>query len=78
MISTIFMAGGLRVAGTIISSMKGLNELAIPPEYLQMHKGEYDENIFESFKESHEYIKDAFIVKMLDIRNTNIDRKSVV
>ena len=38
MISTIFMAGGLRVAGTIISSMKGLNELAIPPEYLQMHK----------------------------------------
>lgn len=72
MISTIFMAGGLRVAGTIISSMKGLNELAIPPEYLQMHKGEYDENVFESFKESHEYIKDAFIVKMLDIRNTNI------
>lgn len=72
MISTIFMAGGLRVAGTIISSMKGLNELAIPPEYLQMHKGEYDENVFESFKESHEYIKDSFIVKMLDIRNTNI------
>jgi len=34
-ISTLFMAGGLRVTGTIISSMKGLNELAIPPQYLQ-------------------------------------------
>ena len=71
-ISTIFMAGGLRVTGTIISSMKGLNELAIPPQYLQMHKGDYDENLFESFEESHEYIKDSLIVKMLDIRNANI------
>jgi len=72
MISTIFMAGGLRVTGTIISSMKGLNKLAIPPEYLQMHKGDYDEKVFEGFKESHEYIKDYLIVNMLDIRNANI------
>ena len=72
MISTLFMAGGLRVTATIISSMKGLNELAIPPQYLQMHKGAYDENVFESFSESHEYIKDSLIVKMLNIRNTHI------
>ena len=71
-ISTIFMAGGLRVTGTIISSMKGLNELAIPPQYLQMHKGSYDENIFKNFEESHEYIKNSLIVEMLDIRNANI------
>ena len=42
MISTLFMAGGLRVTSTMISSMKGLNEVAIPPDYLQMHKGDYD------------------------------------
>ncbi|HHX63166.1 MAG TPA: ABC transporter permease, partial [Epulopiscium sp.] len=72
MISTIFMAGGLRVTGTIISSMKGLNKQAIPPEYLQMHKGLYDEDEFERFKENHDYIKNALIVKMLAIRNANI------
>jgi len=37
------MAGGLRVTGTMISSMKGLDEIAMPPDYLQMHKVEYDE-----------------------------------
>ena len=76
MISTLFMAGGLRVTGTMISSMKGLNERAIPPQYLQMHKGDYDENMFKNFAESHEYIKDSLIVKMLNIRNTNILYKS--
>lgn len=71
-ISAMFMAGGLRITGTILSSMKGLNKLAIPPEYLQMHKGAYDEGIFESFEKSHDYIKDSLIVEMLDIRNQNI------
>jgi len=36
-ISALFMAGGLRIAGTMISSMTGLNELAVKTEYLQMH-----------------------------------------
>jgi putative ABC transport system permease protein len=72
MISTIFMSGGLRVTGTIISSMKGLNERAIPPQYLQMHKGDYDENMFESFEENHKYIENTLIVKMLNLRNANI------
>ena len=71
-ISALFMAGGLRVAGTMISSLNGLKELAVPPEYLQMHKGTYDEEAFESFVETHDYIKDSLIVKMLDIRNANI------
>jgi len=53
-LSAIFMAGGLRVAGTMISSWNGLNELAVPPEYLQMHKGTYDEDAFETFVETHD------------------------
>ena len=71
-LSALLMAGGLRVSGTMISSLNGLNELAIPPEYLQMHKGTYDEEAFRDFVETHDYIKDALIVKMLNINNANI------
>ncbi|MDD4239139.1 MAG: ABC transporter permease, partial [Desulfotomaculaceae bacterium] len=71
-ISALFMAGGLRVAGTMISSLNGLNELAVPTEYLQMHKGTYDEDAFEHFVETHDYIKASLIVDMLNIRNANI------
>ncbi len=71
-LSALMMAGGLRVAGTMISSLNGLNELAMPPDYLQMHKGTYDEEAFEDFVESHEYIKASLVVEMLDIRNANI------
>jgi putative ABC transport system permease protein len=71
-ISALFMAGGLRVAGTMISSLNGLNGLAVPPEYIQMHKGTYDEIEFEKFVENHDYIEDSLIVKMLDINNVNI------
>ncbi|SNS91135.1 putative ABC transport system permease protein [Anaerovirgula multivorans] len=71
-LSALLMAGGLRVTGTMISSLNGLNELAVPPEYLQMHKGTYDREAFESFVETHDYIKDSQIVKMLNISNANI------
>lgn len=71
-LSALLMAGGIRIAGTMISSLNGLNELAVPPEYLQMHKGAYDEEAFENFVETHDYIKASLIVKMLDINNANI------
>jgi putative ABC transport system permease protein len=66
------MAGGLRIAGTMISSMNGLNELAVKTEYLQMHKGTYDEDAFDNFVETHDYIKASMVVNMLNIRNANI------
>lgn len=71
-LSALLMAGGLRVTGTMISSLNGLNALAVQPEYLQMHKGTYDENAFKNFVETHDYIKDSQTVKMLNIRNSNI------
>jgi putative ABC transport system permease protein len=71
-ISALFMAGGLRVAGTMISSLNGLNELAMPTEYLQMHTGTYDEDAFEHFVETRDYIKASLIVDMLNISNANI------
>jgi putative ABC transport system permease protein len=36
-LSAVLMAGGLRMVGTIMSSLSGLNELAMLPQYLQMH-----------------------------------------
>lgn len=71
-LSVLLMAGGLRITGTMISSLNGLNELAVPPEYLQMHKGTYNEETFAEFVESHDYIKDSLVVKMLNINNANI------
>ncbi|MBI4856267.1 MAG: FtsX-like permease family protein [Acetobacterium woodii] len=71
-LSALLMAGGLRVAGTMFSSLNGLDELAMPPEYLQMHKGTYDEEAIENFVSSHDYIKDALTVRMLNVGNANI------
>ncbi|MDF2617312.1 MAG: transporter permease [Sedimentibacter sp.] len=71
-LSALLMAGGLRVTGTIISSLNGFNELAIPPEYLQMHKGDFNEKQLEEFVKTHDYIENSLAVKMLNIRNANI------
>lgn len=71
-LSALLMAGGLRVTGTMKSSLDGLNELAVPPDYLQMHKGTYDQKVFDDFVETHDYIADSLIVEMLNINNANI------
>jgi putative ABC transport system permease protein len=71
-LSALLMAGGLRITGTMLSSLNGLNELAMPPDYLQMHKGEFDEEAFNQFVRNHEYVEKAQIVKMLNISNANI------
>lgn len=71
-LSALLMAGRLRVAVTTISSLNGLNELAILPEYIQMHKGTYDEEAFENFAQTHDYIKDSLIVRMLNLNNADI------
>lgn len=71
-LSALLMAGGLRVTGTIISSLNGFNELAIPPDYLQMHKGDFDEKQLEEFVKAHDYVENSLAVKMLNIRNANI------
>ncbi len=71
-LSAVFMSGGLRVAGIMVSSLNGLNKIAVPPEYVQMHKGKYDEEAFMDFVKKQEDIEDALVVKMLDIRNGHI------
>lgn len=71
-LSALFMASGLRVAGTMISSLTGFNELAVMTEYLQMHKGTYDKDAVARFVETHDDIEASLVVDMLNIRNASI------
>ena len=71
-LSAVFMSGGLRVTGIMISSLNGLNKIAVPPEYVQMHKGNYDNEAFKEFVAKQEDIENALVVKMLDISNRQI------
>lgn len=71
-LSMALMATGFGAVGTMISSLTGLNEAAMPPEYLQMHKGEVDEAKAEAFAESTEGIEAYELVRMLNISNANI------
>lgn len=75
LLSAVFMAGGLRVAGTLMSSLKGFNQLAQPPDYLQLHKGTSEKEQFANFTTfatDHVYIREAQVVEMLNIRNAAI------
>ncbi|OFV71459.1 FtsX-like permease family protein [Acetobacterium wieringae] len=71
-LSAIFMAGGLRVTGIMLSSLNGLNKMAVPPEYVQMHKGDYDEQAVADFVAQQDYLEDALVVRMLDVNNAQI------
>lgn len=71
-LSAVFMAGGLRITGILISSLNSLNRIAVPPDYVQMHKGDYEEEAFQSFVKKQGYIKDALVIRMLDINNGHI------
>ena len=64
-LAALLMAGGLRVAGTMISAYDGLNHKALPPDYLQMHKGEYQAAALEGFVASQDGIADFLTVRML-------------
>lgn len=71
-LSALLMAGGLRVMGTMISATSGLNEAAMSPDYLKLHKGEYDAATVQAFADAHDYIKADLVVAMLNIDNANL------
>ena len=72
LLSAVLMAGGLRVTGIMLSATKGLNQAAIPPDYLQMHKGDYNAAAVQDFSDTHDYIRDSQVVSMLNINNANL------
>ncbi len=76
-ISALFMASGLRITGTMMSSLNGLGESAGMPDYLQMHKGSYDRQALERFARGNDLVKDALTVDMLNISNAGIVYRGV-
>lgn len=72
LLSMLLMSTGFRTMGIMVSSLIGLNEAAIPPEYLQMHKGEIDEAEAVAFAQSTEGIETYEVVRMLNISNSAI------
>ncbi len=76
-LSAFFMSGGLRITGIMISSLNGLNKIAIPPEYVQMHKGKYDEEAFKDFVEKQDDIEDALVVKSFSRSCKSLCRKRI-
>ena len=72
LLSMLLMSTGFRTMGTMVSSLIGLNEIAMPPEYLQMHKGEIDKEQASKFAESIEDIEAYELVCMLNISNSAI------
>ncbi len=72
LLSVILMAGGLRVTGIMLSSTRGLNQIATPPDFLQMHKGDYDTAAVQKFADTHSYLKDSQVISMLNITNAHI------
>ena len=71
-LAALLMAGGLRVAGTMISSYDGLGQKALPPDYLQIHKGEYEAAAMDRFAASQDGIADFLTVRMLTTNNATI------
>lgn len=63
------MASGLRLSGVINSSMKEINSKANPPNYLQLHKGDFDVTKLEDFVNDRDYITQFSIVDMINIDN---------
>ena len=71
-LSSLLLACGLRVGGTMASSSNGLNDLAQPPDYLQMHKGDFDPAPLNEFVDGQEEIQEVQVVKARNISNVNI------
>jgi putative ABC transport system permease protein len=70
LLSALLLAGGLRMTGTMLAAVNGLAEAAQPPDYIQMHKGDYDAATVANFVKTHDDMAAAETVRMLDLRNT--------
>lgn len=65
-LSAFLMATGAMVAERLVGSIDRLFEVAQPPDFLQMHRGEYDPTALEQFAAEHPEIDSWLIEEMLD------------
>ncbi len=60
------------VIGQLFGSINSLYEVAKPPHFLQMHKGELDKAQVEAFSDKYDGLVECQIVEMLDIYGDEI------
>ena len=72
MLSAVLLTGGLRIGVTSITSINALSTVAQIPDYIQMHKGDYDEKAIDDFVKNHDYIEAFQVTKMLNIKNSEL------
>src|SRR5699024_8726001 len=65
-LSAFLMATGAMVAERLVGSIDRLFEAAQPPDFLQMHRGEYDRAALDAFAAEHPEIDSWLIEEMLD------------
>lgn len=62
-LSAFLMATGSMVLERLSGSISRLSEQGAPPDFLQMHKGEYDQAALERFAAEHESEIDAWLIE---------------
>ena len=66
-LSAFLMATGAMVAERLVGSIDRLFAVAQPPDFLQMHRGDYDPAALESFAAEHPEIEAWLVEEMLDV-----------
>lgn len=79
LVVTLFMAlavalliSGMILTSQVWSSIQGLYEVAQPPHFLQMHKGELHQADIDAFNENYPGIIDSQTVAMIDVYGDEI------
>lgn len=65
-LSAFLMATGAMVAERLVGSIDRLFEESQPPDFLQMHRGDYDQAALDAFAAEHPEIEAWLIEEMLD------------
>jgi putative ABC transport system permease protein len=64
-LSAFLMATGSMVIERLAGSISRLSEQAKPPDFLQMHKGEYDKAALSQFAKDHDAEIDAWLIEAM-------------
>lgn len=71
-ISTVLAVLSVTIGVESVTSISEMYQRAEPPHFLQMHKGDLDQNKIDEFMQSHEGVSDWQTQKMLNVYGENL------
>lgn len=77
MLSSFLMSSSFLLIVKTTTSIRSLYEVANPPHFIQMHKGEVDERKIAELAKETDYVTDYQIMEMIDIDGEDISYYSV-